>query len=200
MLSVQQYARQGLRLYIILSSYESLYSYPFLSPLCWVCNSTLARVSASTSFYPQMCLSIPIPFSPPCVECATVRLPGHCSFQQSSCVECATVRSPGRGGRISLRIAHHSHNFRSIRTFYVTCCCLSCLLISLGYIVSYQVYIYIYISSVFLYVCLCVCLYLQSCSCLNTHTHTHTHIYLSLIHIWRCRRIERCRSRWSPYH
>ena len=27
-----------------------------------------------------------------------------------------------------------------------------------------------------------------------------THIYLSLIHIWRCRRIERCRSRWSPYH
>ena len=25
-------------------------------------------------------------------------------------------------------------------------------------------------------------------------------IYLSLIHIWRCRRIERCRSRWSPYH
>ena len=25
-------------------------------------------------------------------------------------------------------------------------------------------------------------------------------IQLSLIHIWRCRRIERCRSRWSPYH
>ena len=25
-------------------------------------------------------------------------------------------------------------------------------------------------------------------------------IFLSLIHIWRCRRIERCRSRWSPYH
>ena len=24
--------------------------------------------------------------------------------------------------------------------------------------------------------------------------------WLSLIHIWRCRRIERCRSRWSPYH
>ena len=23
---------------------------------------------------------------------------------------------------------------------------------------------------------------------------------LSLIHILRCRRIERCRSRWSPYH
>ena len=23
---------------------------------------------------------------------------------------------------------------------------------------------------------------------------------LSLIHIWRCRRIRRCRSRWSPYH
>ena len=27
-----------------------------------------------------------------------------------------------------------------------------------------------------------------------------TGIGLSLIHIWRCRRIERCRSRWSPYH
>ena len=26
------------------------------------------------------------------------------------------------------------------------------------------------------------------------------YMYLSLIHIWRCRRIERCRSRWSPYH
>ena len=25
-------------------------------------------------------------------------------------------------------------------------------------------------------------------------------LILSLIHIWRCRRIERCRSRWSPYH
>eukprot|EP00826_Nyctotherus_ovalis_P036528 TRINITY_DN3246_c0_g1_i4.p1 TRINITY_DN3246_c0_g1~~TRINITY_DN3246_c0_g1_i4.p1 ORF type:complete len:114 (-),score=2.21 TRINITY_DN3246_c0_g1_i4:21-362(-) len=25
-------------------------------------------------------------------------------------------------------------------------------------------------------------------------------IMLSLIHICRCRRIERCRSRWSPYH
>ena len=27
-----------------------------------------------------------------------------------------------------------------------------------------------------------------------------TNLTLSLIHIWRCRRIERCRSRWSPYH
>ena len=26
------------------------------------------------------------------------------------------------------------------------------------------------------------------------------YLSLSLIHIWRCRRIERCRSRWSPYH
>ena len=25
-------------------------------------------------------------------------------------------------------------------------------------------------------------------------------MYLSLIHIWRCRRITGCRSRWSPYH
>ena len=31
-------------------------------------------------------------------------------------------------------------------------------------------------------------------------THTHTHTHLSLIHIWRCRRITGCRSRWSPYH
>ena len=30
-------------------------------------------------------------------------------------------------------------------------------------------------------------------------TRGHGHM-LSLIHIWRCRRIERCRSRWSPYH
>ena len=28
----------------------------------------------------------------------------------------------------------------------------------------------------------------------------HAILNLSLIHIWRCRRIERCRSRWSPYH
>ena len=28
----------------------------------------------------------------------------------------------------------------------------------------------------------------------------YVQICLSLIHIWRCRRIERCRSRWSPYH
>ena len=27
-----------------------------------------------------------------------------------------------------------------------------------------------------------------------------THLVLSLIHICRCRRIERCRSRWSPFH
>ena len=25
-------------------------------------------------------------------------------------------------------------------------------------------------------------------------------IHLSLIHIWRCRRLLTCRSRWSPYH
>ena len=25
-------------------------------------------------------------------------------------------------------------------------------------------------------------------------------LYLSLIHIWRCRRRNTCRSRWSPYH
>ena len=31
-------------------------------------------------------------------------------------------------------------------------------------------------------------------------TSSQVHTDLSLIHIWRCRRIERCRSRWSPYH
>eukprot|EP00826_Nyctotherus_ovalis_P027548 TRINITY_DN2152_c0_g3_i8.p1 TRINITY_DN2152_c0_g3~~TRINITY_DN2152_c0_g3_i8.p1 ORF type:complete len:116 (+),score=15.11 TRINITY_DN2152_c0_g3_i8:166-513(+) len=29
---------------------------------------------------------------------------------------------------------------------------------------------------------------------------SHSILGLSLIHICRCRRIERCRSRWSPYH
>ena len=28
----------------------------------------------------------------------------------------------------------------------------------------------------------------------------HSGRYLSLIHIWRCRRLLTCRSRWSPYH
>ena len=36
------------------------------------------------------------------------------------------------------------------------------------------------------------------CGCIHTFTRTHTQ--LSLIHIWRCRRRLRCRSRWSPYH
>ena len=34
----------------------------------------------------------------------------------------------------------------------------------------------------------------------DTTCHQMTVQFLSLIHIWRCRRIERCRSRWSPYH
>ena len=38
----------------------------------------------------------------------------------------------------------------------------------------------------------------QNLSYLNARL-TH-YLDLSLIHIWRCRRIERCRSRWSPYH
>ena len=41
------------------------------------------------------------------------------------------------------------------------------------------------------------------CRCNRTHhipTSTQLLHMLSLIHIWRCRRIERCRSRWSPYH
>ena len=32
------------------------------------------------------------------------------------------------------------------------------------------------------------------------HATSRQLLRLSLIHIWRCRRIERCRSRWSPYH
>ena len=31
-------------------------------------------------------------------------------------------------------------------------------------------------------------------------THFLSLLFLSLIHIWRCRRLLRCRSRWSPYH
>ena len=34
----------------------------------------------------------------------------------------------------------------------------------------------------------------------RTRTYTLSSVWLSLIHICRCRRIERCRSRWSPYH
>ena len=38
----------------------------------------------------------------------------------------------------------------------------------------------------------------------DKYSHSALNFYsiysLSLIHIWRCRRIERCRSRWSPYH
>ena len=34
----------------------------------------------------------------------------------------------------------------------------------------------------------------------NFSSRTSKALTLSLIHIWRCRRIERCRSRWSPYH
>ena len=41
----------------------------------------------------------------------------------------------------------------------------------------------------------------QSYAVLSATTHRiFTFHSLSLIHIWRCRRIERCRSRWSPYH
>ena len=36
--------------------------------------------------------------------------------------------------------------------------------------------------------------------CLKKASSTFSTVTLSLIHIWRCRRIERCRSRWSPYH
>eukprot|EP00826_Nyctotherus_ovalis_P032127 TRINITY_DN25944_c0_g1_i1.p1 TRINITY_DN25944_c0_g1~~TRINITY_DN25944_c0_g1_i1.p1 ORF type:complete len:237 (-),score=65.61 TRINITY_DN25944_c0_g1_i1:17-727(-) len=35
----------------------------------------------------------------------------------------------------------------------------------------------------------------KSCCCFGINSK-----HLSLIHICRCRRIERCRSRWSPYH
>ena len=34
--------------------------------------------------------------------------------------------------------------------------------------------------------------------CFWSSPYTPTH--LSLIHIWRCRRLNACRSRWSPYH
>ena len=34
----------------------------------------------------------------------------------------------------------------------------------------------------------------------SSHSAVCTVHLLSLIHIWRCRRLLRCRSRWSPYH
>ena len=40
----------------------------------------------------------------------------------------------------------------------------------------------------------------QVTSELHKRTFINRILFLSLIHIWRCRRIERCRSRWSPYH
>ena len=47
---------------------------------------------------------------------------------------------------------------------------------------------------------LCTC---NMCSRAWLHIYVHllcTCNMLSLIHIWRCRRLLRCRSRWSPYH
>ena len=47
------------------------------------------------------------------------------------------------------------------------------------------------------------CWYNQSFHCANTPIcifHQYAICLLSLIHIWRCRRRLRCRSRWSPYH
>ena len=35
---------------------------------------------------------------------------------------------------------------------------------------------------------------------LSSEKHFPIGMHLSLIHIWRCRRRLRCRSRWSPYH
>ena len=34
----------------------------------------------------------------------------------------------------------------------------------------------------------------------SRHTRVSQVSHLSLIHIWRCRRLLTCRSRWSPYH
>ena len=48
-----------------------------------------------------------------------------------------------------------------------------------------------------LYILVRVCAHCTSHSTAERELHT---VSLSLIHIWRCRRIERCRSRWSPYH
>ena len=45
--------------------------------------------------------------------------------------------------------------------------------------------------------CIVICERDWFASCFNA---AHLLVNLSLIHIWRCRRIERCRSRWSPYH
>ena len=47
----------------------------------------------------------------------------------------------------------------------------------------------------------CICVH--TCLCIVwsvMYLRAHMPVYLSLIHIWRCRRITGCRSRWSPYH
>ena len=36
--------------------------------------------------------------------------------------------------------------------------------------------------------------------CVPAYRERGVRLHLSLIHIWRCRRRLRCRSRWSPYH
>ena len=38
------------------------------------------------------------------------------------------------------------------------------------------------------------------CTVINVQLTVLPFVTLSLIHIWRCRRITGCRSRWSPYH
>ena len=105
--SVQQYARQGLRLYIILSSSISRGLFISRYPPCVECATVrspgppplhhIILIHHSWSLY----LSLP-----PCVECATVRSPGspplhhivliHRSWSLylslSPCVECVTVR------------------------------------------------------------------------------------------------------------
>ena len=43
-------------------------------------------------------------------------------------------------------------------------------------------------------------LFLQYTVTWQNQNKEHSLLTLSLIHIWRCRRRLRCRSRWSPYH
>ena len=87
-------------------------------------------VTSATSYNPHMFISTPIPFSHPPVlsmqqYARQETLVRTQRLKHSPCVQCATVRLPGCGGRSIVRIAHQSPQFHSIRTLYETCYYLS---------------------------------------------------------------------------
>ena len=68
---------------------------------------------------------------------------------------------------------------------------LLCIMYLLLLFFKYITYKYIVVDRFLCYICL-----KHVCS----STLSEIFLKLSLIHIWRCRRLLTCRSRWSPYH